>query len=78
MNTSHVQHGVYCTIGQMMSTIIVQGGEPPALLSPHVVDYIMTGDILQMHVSPDDVSDTELRENLKRLFFCCLKTKYMM
>ncbi|CAL8356520.1 unnamed protein product [Gadus morhua 'NCC'] len=31
MNISHVQNGVYRTIGQMMSTIIVQGGEPPAL-----------------------------------------------
>lgn len=48
----------------MMSTIIVQGGEPPAFLSPHVVDYIVSGDILKVHVTPDNIGDPEFRENL--------------
>lgn len=43
LNMLHLQNGVYRTIGTMMSTIIVQGGEPPALLSPSVVDYIVWG-----------------------------------
>lgn len=67
MNISHVQNGVYNTIGQMMSTIIVQGGEPPALLSPLVVDYLMTGNLFQMNVTPDDIADMELREALKKV-----------
>ena len=67
MNISHVQNGVYRTIGQMMSTIIVQGGEPPALLSPLVVDYLLTGHIFQLKVTPDDVADMELREALKKV-----------
>lgn len=67
MNISHVQNGVYRAIGQMMSTIIVQGGEPPALLSPHVVDYLMTGEMFQVNVTPDDVADVELREALKKV-----------
>nr|XP_024659319.1 uncharacterized protein LOC112435256 [Maylandia zebra] len=51
----------------MLSTIIVQGGEAPAFLSPHVVDYIVSGDILQVHLTPDDIGDPELRENLKKV-----------
>lgn len=67
LNMLHLQNGVYRTIGRMMSTIIVQGGEPPAFLSPSVVDYIVSGDILQVHVSPDDVGDPDLRENLNKV-----------
>ncbi|XP_035852933.1 G2/M phase-specific E3 ubiquitin-protein ligase-like [Sander lucioperca] len=63
MNISHVQNGVYRTIGHMMSTIIVQG----ALLSPLVVDYLLTGRIFQLNVTPDDVADMELREALKKV-----------
>ncbi|KAL7393799.1 hypothetical protein ABVT39_016110 [Epinephelus coioides] len=63
----HLQNGVYRIIGRMMSTIIVQGGEPPAFLSLHVVDYIVSGDILQVHGTPDDIGDPELRENLKKV-----------
>ncbi|XP_039477026.1 G2/M phase-specific E3 ubiquitin-protein ligase-like isoform X2 [Oreochromis aureus] len=65
-NILHLQNGVYRTIGRMLSTIIVQGGEAPAFLSPHVVDYIVSGDILQVHLTPDDIGDPELRENLKK------------
>ncbi|XP_076735673.1 G2/M phase-specific E3 ubiquitin-protein ligase isoform X2 [Maylandia zebra] len=66
-NILHLQNGVYRTIGRMLSTIIVQGGEAPAFLSPHVVDYIVSGDILQVHLTPDDIGDPELRENLKKV-----------
>lgn len=51
----------------MMSTIIIQGGEPPAFLSPSVVDYIASGDILQVQVTPDCIGDSELRENLNKV-----------
>ncbi|XP_061895368.1 uncharacterized protein LOC133644689 isoform X2 [Entelurus aequoreus] len=64
LNISHVQNGVYCTIGQMMSTIIVQGGESPA---PLVVDYMMTGNISQVNVTPNDGADMELREALNKV-----------
>ncbi|XP_063754128.1 apoptosis-resistant E3 ubiquitin protein ligase 1-like [Eleginops maclovinus] len=67
MNIRHVQQKLYKMIGQMMATIIVQGGEPPAFLAPHVVDYIMTGDINQVHVTPDDLADASLRDSLKRI-----------
>ena len=64
-NISHLQNGVYRTIGQI--TIIVKGGEPPALLSPLVVDYLLTGRIFQLKVTPDDVADMVLREALKKV-----------
>ncbi|CAL9692713.1 unnamed protein product [Knipowitschia caucasica] len=67
MNICHVQNGVYRTIGHMMSTIIVQGGEPPALFSPLVVDYLMTGRSFHLNVTPDDIADMELRESLKKV-----------
>ncbi|XP_034551786.1 G2/M phase-specific E3 ubiquitin-protein ligase-like [Notolabrus celidotus] len=67
LNILHLQQGVYRTIGRMMSTIIVQGGEPPAFLSPHVVDYIVSGDVLQVHVTLDNIGDPGLRENLKKV-----------
>ncbi|KAM7413787.1 hypothetical protein PAMA_020923 [Pampus argenteus] len=67
LNILHLQNGLYRTIGRMMSTIIIQGGEPPAFLSPSVVDYIVSGDILQVHVTPDDIGDPDLRENLKKV-----------
>ncbi|KAG2465254.1 G2E3 ligase, partial [Polypterus senegalus] len=67
LHTSHMEKGVYRTIGKMMSTIMIQGGEPPALLAPCVVDYILTGDVLQVNATPDDVSASELREMLKKV-----------
>ncbi|XP_063078396.1 G2/M phase-specific E3 ubiquitin-protein ligase-like [Engraulis encrasicolus] len=67
LNILHLQNGVYKIIGRMMSTIIVQGGEPPAFLSPSVVDYIVHGDILQLRVTPDDISDFVIRENLNKV-----------
>ncbi|KAL0969895.1 hypothetical protein UPYG_G00234150 [Umbra pygmaea] len=67
MNIAHVQNRVYRTVGQMMSTIIVQGGEPPVLLSPLVVDYLLTGNIFHVNVTPDDVADMELREALNKV-----------
>nr|XP_033488754.1 uncharacterized protein LOC117260782 [Epinephelus lanceolatus] len=67
MNISHIQKGVYRTIGQMMSSIIVQGGEPSALLSPLVVDYFLTGNSFQVNVTPDDIADMALREDLKKV-----------
>ncbi|XP_051791621.1 G2/M phase-specific E3 ubiquitin-protein ligase-like [Erpetoichthys calabaricus] len=67
LNNSHMEKGVYQTIGKMMSTIIIQGGEPPALLAPCVVDYILTGDVLQVNATPDDVSASKLREILKKV-----------
>ncbi|XP_040928000.1 G2/M phase-specific E3 ubiquitin-protein ligase-like isoform X3 [Betta splendens] len=66
LNITHVQNGLYRTIGQMMATIIVQGGESPALLSPLVVGYLLTGHF-QFNVTPDDVADMELREALKKV-----------
>lgn len=69
LNILHLQNGVYRTIGRMMSTIIVQGGEPPAFLSPSVVDYIVYGDILQVQVTPDDIGDPDLRENLNKVIY---------
>lgn len=68
LNILHLQNGVYTrTIGRMMSTIIVQGGEPPAFLSLSVVDYIVYGDILQLKATPDDIGDPDLRENLNKV-----------
>ncbi|XP_023816594.1 G2/M phase-specific E3 ubiquitin-protein ligase-like isoform X1 [Oryzias latipes] len=67
LNVSHVQNRVYRTIGQMMSTIIVQGGECPALLSSVVLDYLLTGRMFDIRVSPEDVADVELRDSLKTI-----------
>lgn len=63
----HLQNEVYRTIGRMMSTIKVQGNEPLAILSPSVADYIVSGDILQAHVTPDDIGEPDLRENLNKI-----------
>ncbi|KAK0152026.1 G2/M phase-specific E3 ubiquitin-protein ligase [Merluccius polli] len=57
LNILHLQNGVYRTIGRMMSTIIVQGGEPPAFLSPSVVDYI--------------VQHANLQDDLEKAVSCC-------
>ena len=62
----HLQNGVQSTFGKMISTLI-QGGEPPAFLAPHVMDYIVTGDVFQVHVTPDAIANTELRDSLKKV-----------
>lgn len=67
LNIQYLQGDVYRIIGRMIYTIIVQGSEPPSFLSPHVVDYVMSGNILQVDVNPDDIGDPELRENLKKV-----------
>ncbi|XP_051792071.1 uncharacterized protein LOC127530109 [Erpetoichthys calabaricus] len=67
LNTSHLQNGVYRTIGKMMSTLIIQGRKALALLAACVVDYILTGDVHQVNATPDDVSASELRGMLKKV-----------
>ena len=39
----------------------------PAFLSPYVVDYILTENVLEVHVTPDDVANPGLREALKEV-----------
>ncbi|XP_058854362.1 uncharacterized protein LOC117398677 [Acipenser ruthenus] len=67
MHVSWVSSGLFHTIGQMMSTDLVQGGEPPAFLARCVVDYILTGDVMKVCVNTDDIPDTLLRESLKKI-----------
>ncbi|MGH0134563.1 UNVERIFIED_CONTAM: hypothetical protein FKN15_023307 [Acipenser sinensis] len=69
MHVSWVSSGLFHTIGQMMSTILVQGGEPHAFLARCVVDYILTGDVMKVCVNTDYIPDTLLRESLKKVLY---------
>ncbi|XP_046552508.1 G2/M phase-specific E3 ubiquitin-protein ligase-like isoform X2 [Haliotis rubra] len=51
-------------IGVMLATIIAQGGQPPAIFAPPVVDAILDKDEMP---SVDYVPDTRKRESLKKV-----------
>ncbi|XP_046583541.1 uncharacterized protein LOC124290763 isoform X3 [Haliotis rubra] len=51
-------------IGVMLATIIAQGGQPPAIFAPPVVDAILDKDEMP---SVDHVPDTRKRESLKKV-----------
>ena len=55
-------------MGQMLATIVVQGGERPCLFSQSVCDYICMG-LDKTNPSIDEVPDFKVREDLKKVLY---------
>ena len=54
-------------IGKMITTCLVQGGEPPVCFAEAVAEYIINGEI---NCSPciEDVPDNEVQEKLTKVY----------
>lgn len=69
-----MQNDDYRTIGQMLATIIVQGGEHPRIFSPAICSYIAKGfDSCKPGIEevPDPTVRNSLKKVVKHLGFCC-------
>ena len=69
-NIRAVSENKYFTVGKMIATCIIQGGEVPACFANAVSDYL----VLDRVVSPvclDDIADHEIKDCLKKVRFYC-------
>ena len=58
----------FFTVGKMLATALVQGGEPPAYFAGAVADYLVF-DQVRSTVDLDDISDYEVRQCLHEVSF---------
>ena len=75
-NVRALQNEEYQTIGQMLATIVIQGGEHPRIFSPAICDYIAKGFDFCLPVI-EDVPDPVVRDSLKKVGVYRIK-KYVM
>jgi hypothetical protein len=70
-NLMAMVNGLYKTLGIMLSTIIVQGGQPPSIFAPCVVRYIQAectvSDALMDSCHPVDVPDARIRASMEQV-----------
>ncbi|KAL3875466.1 hypothetical protein ACJMK2_033412 [Sinanodonta woodiana] len=65
-NIRQLQEGVLRHIGRMISTIVIQGGEAPAMFSPIITQCILK-DPISTKPEVDDVPDLTIRESLHKV-----------
>ena len=58
----------YYLVGKMMSTALVQGGQPPLCFSQAVADYVIYDEI-KCEPCLDDIPDCDVREKLEKVRF---------
>lgn len=67
-NFRALENGDFKTIGQMLATIIVQGGEYPRVFSPAICNYIAKGlDIHQHEIDIEEIPDPVIKKSLKEV-----------
>ena len=65
-NVEAVASNKFCTIGKMLATCIVQGGEAPVCFSKAVADYLVYDEVCSP-VCLDDIADKEVQESLQKV-----------
>ncbi|KAK3593330.1 hypothetical protein CHS0354_031393 [Potamilus streckersoni] len=63
-NIRQLQEGVLRHVGRMISTIVIQGGEPPSIFSPIITECVLK-DPMSTRPKVDDIPDVIIRESLK-------------
>ena len=67
-NVKAVTDSTYHTVGKMIATCIIQGGEAPACFASAVADYLVY-DRIRSPVCLEDISDYEVRNCLQKVHF---------
>ena len=65
-NVDALTVGKFHTIGKIIATCIVQGGQPPVCFAEAVADYLVY-DQVKSAVCIDDISDVEVRNSLTKV-----------
>ena len=65
-NFRALQNGDFQTLGQMIATIIIQGGSHPRVFSPSICDYIAYG-LDECKPSIEEIHDGTVRNSLKKV-----------
>ena len=65
-NIKSLQSNDYRTVGQMLATMIVQGGERPCFLSQSVCDYICVG-LDARNPEIEEIPDYTIKNDLKKV-----------
>ena len=67
-NVKAVTDATYHTVGKMIATCIIQGGEAPACFASAVADYLVY-DRIRSPVCLEDISDYEVRNCFQKVHF---------
>ena len=76
-NIRMLQNHDYETVGQMLATMIVQGGERPCLFSQAVCDYLSKG-LDGSKPTIDEVQDHAIRNDLKKVWYILILPVFCM
>jgi hypothetical protein len=66
-NMKSLRDNDYFTVGVMLSTIVLQGGEPPRIFSPAICQYMACG-LEKFAPSIEEIPDTAVRASLDKVF----------
>ena len=66
----------YYVVGKMMTTCLIQGGQPPVCLARCVAEYIVFDEI-RCQPNIDDISDMDVRQGLMQVSVNLCKYKLM-
>ena len=65
-NIKSLQNNDYATVGQILATVIVQGGERPCLFTQSVCDYICMG-LNACNTEIEEIPDYIIKNDLKKV-----------
>ena len=66
-NVEAVANNTYFTIGKLLATCLIQGGEPPACFSPGIADFIIYDEVLS-NPCLKDIPSQDIQETLRKVF----------
>ena len=67
-NIEAVANNTYFTIGKLLSTCLVQGGQPPVCFSPGVTDFIIYDEVMSDPCLLD-IPSRDIQETLKKVYY---------
>ena len=73
-NVEAVASNKFYTIGKILATCIVQGGEAPVCFSEAIVDYLIYGEV-RSPVCLEDISGEEIKKSLQKVMHAAILYK---
>ena len=67
-NVEAVANNTYYIVGKLISTCIIQGGQPPLCFSKAVADFLIYNEV-RSEACLDDIEDRNVRDKLRQVIF---------
>ena len=70
-DVSAVAANKFYIVGKMITTSLLQGGQPPVCFAAPIANYLIFSEI-RCSPSLDDIPDYTLRQTLEKVLYCCI------